>query len=274
VTDGVVFTRKGFWLGVRRTLPIAVGVVLISALFGVLARQAHLSPIEAGLMSASVFAGASQFIALELWVQPLPVFTIIFTTFIVNLRHLLMGAALRPWLERLRASQLYSSLFFMTDETWALSIREFRRGLRDAGFMLGSGLTLFVPWVGGTLLGAILGAALSERDIAAWGLDFMFTAVFVTLLMAMWKGRSDLAPWMVAALVALGTKWLSPDTSWYILAGGLAGSLAGAFFSGDKPKAVGSESESEESEGHLIAFTSESQMADLRPPITDHHYER
>jgi 4-azaleucine resistance transporter AzlC len=265
LTEKVVFTRKGIVLGMRRTLPIAVGAVTISALFGVLARQTQLSPAEAGLMSALVFAGAAQFIALELWSQPLPVLTIIFTTLIVNLRHLLMGAALRPWLERLQASKLYPSLFFMTDETWALAIREYRAGLRDAGFLLGSGLTLFIPWVSGTLVGSILGAALSRRDLASWGIDFMFTAVFVTLLMGLWTGKSDLAPWVVAAVVALGTKWLSPDTSWYILAGGLAGSLTGAFLDGKGQKA--------KRDDPVVAFASQSQVSDRQPRSTDEFHE-
>lgn len=225
------FTRAGFALGVRRTLPLAVSAGAFAAVFGVLARQAGLSPLEAALMSGLVFAGASQFVALQMWVLPLPIFALIFTTLIVNLRHILMGASLRPWLSKLPPSRVYTSLFFMTDETWALTIRERADGLRDAAFMLGSGITLFISWVGGTIVGSLAGAALRAEDLAAWGLDFMFAAVFTALLAGLWRGKGDILPWSVAAVAALLVRWWVPGT-WYILAGGIAGSVVGALRDG------------------------------------------
>lgn len=223
-----LFTREGALLGMRRTLPLAASSAAFGFVLGVLARGAGVSLVEIALMSALVFAGASQLIAVGLWSDPLPVWTIIFTTLVVNLRHLLMGAALRPWFSRLSAPKAYGSLFFMVDETWALLMQEFRRGGRDAAFLLGSGLTLFVAWVGSTAAGLLVGAAVSERDLAAWGLDFVFTAVFVALLVGMWRGKSDLLPWGVAAGVAVAAWWLLPGANWYIVLGGLAGSIAGA----------------------------------------------
>ncbi|HKP52138.1 MAG TPA: AzlC family ABC transporter permease [Chloroflexia bacterium] len=225
--DKPTFARAGLLLGVRRTLPLAVSATAFAAVFGVLARQSGLTLVEAAMMSGLVFAGAAQFIALQLWISPLPIFTIIFTTLIVNLRHVLMGAALRPWLSKLPASKVYGSIFFMTDETWALSIKEYREGERDAAFILGSGLTLFTGWVGGTVAGTVAGSALRQEDLVRWGLDFMFAAVFTALLAGMWRGKSDLLPWGVAALVAVVAKWWLPGT-WYILAGGIAGSVVGA----------------------------------------------
>jgi 4-azaleucine resistance transporter AzlC len=226
------FTRAGLLLGMRRTLPLAVGALAFAVVFGVLARQTGLSLIEAAMMSGLVFAGASQFVALQMWVSPLPVLTIILTALIVNLRHVLMGAALRPWLSKLPAPRVYGSIFFMTDETWALSIKEYRGGLRDAAFILGSGMTLFTAWVGGTVVGVVAGSAIRQEDLTVWGLDFMFAAVFTALLAGMWRGKSDLLPWAVAAVVAVVVKWWVPGT-WYILAGGIAGSLLGAFRDGE-----------------------------------------
>lgn len=214
--------------GARRTLPVAIGDIAFAIVLGVLARQAGMSMLEAMLMSVLVFAGASQFIAVGLWMTPVPVFTIVLTTLVVNLRHLLMGASLRPWLSRISSLKAYGSAFFMTDETWALSIRNFADGGRDASFLLGSGLMLFVPWVAGTGIGQLLGASISSKDLADWALDFTFTAVFTALTVSTWKGKSDLLPWIVAALVALATHLLLPG-NWYILLGGLAGSLVGAF---------------------------------------------
>jgi 4-azaleucine resistance transporter AzlC len=191
----------------------------------VLARQAGLSPLEATLMSGLVFAGAAQFVALGLWTVPLPVVAIVLTTLVVNLRHVLMGASLRPWFARLSARKAYGSVYFMVDESWALTMRELAAGGRDVAFLLGSGLLLFGAWLASTLAGQLLGAVV--RDPARWGLDFAFTAAFVALLVSMWRGRSDLVPWLVAAAVAVAAAHWIPG-KWYILLGGIAGSLAGA----------------------------------------------
>ena len=76
-----------------------------------------------------------------------------------------------------------------------------------------------------TLIGRVLGAFID--DPTKYGLDFAFTATFLALLLGMWKGRGDLVPWIVAALAAIATSRLI-EGNWYIIVGGLVGSLAGA----------------------------------------------
>ena len=89
--DTISFTRPGVLQGIQKSLPMAVGVVPFGLVFGVMARQSGLDLSAAGLMSAAVFAGAAQFVALGLWHEPLPILTIALTTFLVNLRLVLMG---------------------------------------------------------------------------------------------------------------------------------------------------------------------------------------
>ena len=221
----VTFDRAGLIAGARRCLPVALSVFAYGLVFGVLAREARLSALEAALMSGLVFAGAAQFIAVGMWAMPLPVGALILTTLIVNLRHVLMGAALRPWFARLPARAAYGSVFFMTDENWALTMGEFARGRRHGAFLLGSGLTLFAAWLSATIAGRALGAAV--RQPAQLGLDFAITAVFIALLAGLWKGNRDLLPWVVAAIAAVAAAHWLPG-KWYILLGGLAGSVVGA----------------------------------------------
>jgi 4-azaleucine resistance transporter AzlC len=224
-TDKVTFTLSGALAGARRCLPIEVSGFAIGLVFGVLARQAGIGVTETVLMSALVFSGAAQFVVLGLWAAPLPVATIALTTLVVGLRHLLMGAALGPWFSRLPPLKAYGSVFFMADENWALTMSEFSKGRRDGAFLLGGGLAMFASWTISTLIGRTIGGAV--QDPARWGLDFAFTAVFLALLAGMWKGRTDLLPWAVAAVVAVAAHyWLTGQ--WYILLGGLAGSMAGA----------------------------------------------
>ncbi len=221
----VTFTWRGALEGAKRCLPIEISGFAIGLVFGTLAGQAGFSVVEAALMSALVFSGAAQFVVVGLWASPLPVATIVLTTLVVGLRHLLMGAALGPVFSKLSPLKAYGSVFFMADENWALTMGEFAKGRRDAAFLIGGGLLMFAAWTVSTLVGGLFGSAI--EDPARWGLDFAFTAVFLALIVGMWKGKSDLLPWTVAAAVAVAAhRWLPGE--WYILLGGLAGSLAGA----------------------------------------------
>jgi len=218
----VSFRREGLAAGFRTCFPVAVGVGGYGIAFGVLARQAGLSVAEATLMSAVVLAGASQLIAVELWEAPLPVLAIVVTTLVVNLRYVLMGASLRPWFEDLSPARAYGSLFFVTDESWALSIADLREGAGRGAFLLGAGLAIWVLWVVTTAVGAAVGGAIGEPR--RYGLDFVLTAIFVAIAVGLWRGRADLAPWTVAATVAVVGADVLPGR-WYILLGGVAGSL-------------------------------------------------
>src|SRR5215831_21373279 len=156
--EKMTFTLSGVLLGAKRAIPLALSACAVGFVFGVLARQAKLSVVDALLMSGLVYAGASQFVALSLWTAiPFPVTTIILTTFIVNMRHMLMGASLRPWFAKLSPWKVYTTVFFMVDEGWALTMSNFTEGGRDAGFLLGSGFTLYLAWVSSSVVGRTAG---------------------------------------------------------------------------------------------------------------------
>ncbi|QSW97887.1 AzlC family ABC transporter permease [Haloterrigena alkaliphila] len=217
--DAVRFDREGVRAGFLTGIPVAIGVGGYGIAFGVLASQAGLSVAEAALMSATVLAGASQIIAVELWAHPIPVATIVATTFAVNLRYSLMGAALQPWFRRLSPAQIYGSLVMMADENWALTMRDLQSGSGRGAFLLGSGIALWLCWVGATILGVFAGETIG--DPGRYGLDFVLAAVFVALAVDLWEGRSTLAPWLVALGVSVVTANVLPGR-WYILLGGLA----------------------------------------------------
>ena len=113
----------------------------------------------------------------------------------------------------------------MADESWALAMGEFASCGRDSAFLPGGGLVLFLAWVSTTIIGQAVGVAI--QNPARWGLDFAFSALFVALLVGMWKGKAQLVPWTVVAVVAVAAADFLPG-KWYILLGGLAGSVVGA----------------------------------------------
>ena len=217
----VEFSLKGLWNGFVKSWPIAIGVFAYGLVFGLLSSQAGLSLFDAVAMCVIVFAGAAQLIAMGIWTTPLPVWTIIFTAFAINLRYILEGAALEPHFRGLKKWQSYLSLFFMNDESWALSLDKFKKGAKDKAFMLGSGLAVLVAWTSSSVVGQIWLAGVADHS--RWGLDFALTAVFLSMLVSMWRGKSDITPCIAAAIVAIAAEQLLPGT-WYILLGALAGS--------------------------------------------------
>ena len=215
-----------FWLGVRMFLPVAISIAAYGVVWGVLAGQAGLSVLEVALMSGLVFAGASQFVALDMWSPGnLPVLSIIIAAAIVNLRMLLMSATLRPLVGHLPLPRQLAAMFFVSDEQWAMTMAEVRKGTGSVAFLLGTGVLSWFAWMGSTLCGRVLGAFID--DPTRYGLDFAFTATFLALLLGMWRGRGDLIPWIVGALAAILTSRLI-EGNWYIIVGGLVGSFAGA----------------------------------------------
>lgn len=221
--DAVTFDRAGIRAGFVTCVPVALGVAGYGIAFGVLADQAGLSALEVAVMSATVLAGASQIIAVELWADPIPAAAVVLAVFAVNLRYSLMGAALRPWFKHLSAPQTYGSLFFMADENWALTMRDLTSGSNRGAFLLGSGLAIWVFWVASSVVGVAFGGVID--DPATFGLDFVLVATFVALAVELWDGASTVIPWGVALVTALGTAQVLTG-QWHVIAGGIAAAVA------------------------------------------------
>ena len=220
------FGLAGIYRGAREMAVLAATAIgPFAVAFGVAAQQAGMDALGTGLMTAFVFAGASQFAALGLWQEPLPVFSILLATFAVNARFLLMGAALRPWMAHLPGWKVYPSLFFLADPVWAKSLKEFDAGLEDAGYLVGGGLVFWGIWVVFTMAGYTVGGGIG--DPARWGIDVLMPAFFAVMLTGMWRGRGDALPWSVAAATALLAAQLLPGM-WFVIVGGIAGGLTGA----------------------------------------------
>lgn len=217
--------RSDFAAGALTILPVLVAVVVYGLLFGALAAQKGLSPLEVALMSGTVFAGASQFVAIEIWTSPPALLLLGATALMVNLRHVLMGAALAPFVKGWSRRQTYGGLYFMADENWAFALQRAAKDGLTPAYYFGLSLPLYGGWIATTTAGAILGGALQNPKL--YGFDFAFTAVFLTLLVSLWRGRRSLSPWLASAAAAVAAYSYLPGV-WYILLGGLAGTLVGA----------------------------------------------
>jgi len=227
--------------GLFAALPLAPGVAAFGLLYGMMARQAGLSPAEAVAMSMLVHAGSAQFTALGMWSVAGAV-PIILTTLVINLRHLLMGASIAPYLRGLTTGRKALLALWMSDESYALAIAEYERGQAPQrgygvpapergygvpsghGYFLGVNSCVYVVWAVSGLLGALLGTAIP--DPARYGLDLVFPLAFLGLMMAFIKDRIGAAVALAAAVFALlGVYWL--PGKWYVIVAGLLGSGLG-----------------------------------------------
>lgn len=233
VEDAPRWSWPGFTQGILLTVPLIPGVMVFAAAFGTLAAQKGLTLVEATLMSALVYAGSSQLVAVEAWERPLTlsvVLTLALLTVTVNLRYLLMGASLRPWLGPLPAWQSYSALVFIVDANWLIASRYRQQGGSDVSVFLGAGVALWFVWVGGTIPGYLLGALVSDPRV--FGLDFVVPAFFTAMLVPLWRGARLAVAWVIAAAAAVVASILIPGW-WFVVIGAVAGSMAAAFFGSD-----------------------------------------
>lgn len=224
----VTFTRHGVWRGARLAMPLVIGTFPFGLVVGILSDARGLSLLETLVMSALVFAGSSQLLALEIWAEPAPVAAVTLAALVVNMRLAPMGAALAPWLDRLRGWRLWGTLATLVDHSYALSAADQRRGGRDAGFLLGVGLVLWLFWLVAVAIGHIFGAAV--RLPPGHPLYFAAVATFCAILVPVWQGvRRDLLPWALAAAVALAAWKAGLGAPWPLLAGALSGAALGAW---------------------------------------------
>jgi 4-azaleucine resistance transporter AzlC len=219
----VVRDRDDIAAGLRDIWPVMVAAFPIGLLFGALCTAKNLSVAEAGLMSLLVFAGGAQFAAVELWTYPVPVAALVFSTALINARHVLMGASLGPKLARFALWQKLVGFHFLTDESWALAERRSLAQPVTPAYWFALALSLPVAWIGGTLLGAWLGSFMG--DPARFGADFAFTALFIGLVAGFWRGRVTLFT-VAASGGASALVCLSAGPPWHVAAGAAAGILA------------------------------------------------
>lgn len=194
--------------------------------YGLTARTAGFSPLEAGAMSVLVFAGAAQFAAVGYVAGGFSWIAVVLLTGFLNARHFLYSAAMAPYLaDRPRPLRAFLA-HFLTDEAFALTIAHFRRtGRGDLwGYWWAAIVVTFIPWNIATLVGVLIGGAIP--DPARFGLDVIFPAAMAGLAVGLVTGRRELVAALVGGVVAVAVS-LAWDPAAGVLAGGLLGPLVG-----------------------------------------------
>jgi 4-azaleucine resistance transporter AzlC len=213
----------------RRQLAVgALGIALSAGgfgfVYGLSARDAGFSPIEAMAMSTLLFAGAAQFAAVGYVASGLAWPGVILLTALLNARHLLYSAALAPWLRDVPRPRRAVMAHLLTDEAFALSIAHFERLGRgdERGYWAAAILSTFIPWNLATFAGVTVGAQIP--DPTRFGLDVVFPAAMTGLAVGLITGRRELVAALGGAVLGVVfSLWAGPGVG--VIVGGLGGPL-------------------------------------------------
>jgi predicted branched-subunit amino acid permease len=192
--------RSPFLRGCLASAPFVIVVVPFALLFGVVATEAGLNLFEVMLFSVSVFAGASQFAAVQLMQDQAPVLVVLATSLAVNLRMVMYSVAMAPHLGAAPFGTRALMAYFLVDQSFAASQAEFERSpdqpLADkVAFFFGTITPIAPLWFASTFAGAVVGEAIPPD----YALDFAVPITFLAICAPMLRS----VPHVVAAAVSI-----------------------------------------------------------------------
>ena len=218
---------KSLYEGILDGFPISIGYIPISITFGMIAVQEGLHLWQAIAMSVLVFAGASQFMAINMLTIGVGAFEIIFATFILNLRHFILSLSMmNQWKHLSKKSKAFFS-FGLTDETYSVFSMKRKQREQDKYYIGGLIGMAYTSWILGTVIGGIFSNFISP--LVSVGMSITLYAMFIGLLVPEMKKS-----WKVT-LIALSSILLSIffnfyfelSSGWSIILSTLMGSSLG-----------------------------------------------
>jgi 4-azaleucine resistance transporter AzlC len=213
--------EESFFQGVKDCVPTLLGYLSIGFAAGVVEKTAGLSVAEIALMSLLLYAGSAQFIFAGMFAASNPASAIIFTIFFVNLRHLLLSAAVAPYFKHLSP---WSNMVIgsqLTDETFGVAINHATsRASISEKWMLGLNSTAHINWLVANVAGGFLGQWIPNPE--AYGLDFALPAMFIGLLVLQMIHRHkivvDIAVAISAVVIVVGVSFMLSGSMGVIVA--------------------------------------------------------
>lgn len=191
--------------GVRAGLPVLLGYVPVAMAYGIAAKGVGLSFWETLLISVFVYAGASQFFILASIKLGTPLLGIVAMVSLLNARHLLYGPLIAKWLPQALRRRLQAA-FFLTDEVFATAFHCMGNQPADTRFSwyVGLGLTAWLSWIGGTVVGLVAGAGIAAQfPQVDQTLRFALVALFFSLALLSVKSTMLRALFMSSVITLL-----------------------------------------------------------------------
>jgi predicted branched-subunit amino acid permease len=199
--------RRAAWLdGLLVVAPALVALAAWGLVTGVAMVKSGLTQWQALGMSLAMFAGSAQLAALPLIAAGAPIWVVLLTTAVVNLRFVIFTAGLYPYFRHLPLGKRMALGYVTGDVSFALSVSRWsvqplppRGRTEQTWFYLGICSGTWVVWQGSAAAGIFLGTGIPE----GWGLDFVAILALVALVLPMIAGAPTIAGALVAAVVAV-----------------------------------------------------------------------
>lgn len=222
---------ESFAAGARAGVPVVLGYLGIGLAAGVVERAAGLSYAEILLLSMVMYAGSAQFVLTSMVALASPLSAVVLTVFFVNLRHLLLSAALAPYFRALPAWKNALLGLQLTDETFVVAAGRYaRRPPVGAAWMAGLNLAAYASWAAANLAGAVFSAQFAGSAVATRVLGFalpcMFAGLLVLQLAARPRLRVGLCVALASAVLALAAQTAQPGP-WAVIIATLLGASLG-----------------------------------------------
>lgn len=213
--------RSAFLEGARESVPVLLAAAPFGLLFGALAIDNGLTVGEAVLMSAAIYAGASQMVGIELFGAHVAPWLIVFSIFAVNFRHVLYSASIGPQIAAIGGWRKWPAFFMLIDPQFAATeMRKEKKLPVTPGWYFGLGLPIYAAWVMEAWIGALFGRMIPDPQ--ALGIDFLLPIYFLGLLLGFRK-RTNWLPVVLAASLGSIAAFYVIGSPWHVSVGSLVG---------------------------------------------------
>lgn len=197
---GLIMDRKAMAAAFPATVPVLLGYLAIGMAFGFMLEAIGYNFIWAFFMSLTVYAGSGQYLGVTLLASAAALGEVAFLTLIINFRHLVYGLSMLEKFRGMGLRKLYM-IFSLTDETYALlASARAPVGIDPRNYYFSIALLDHSYWILGSVIGAMLGAAL---PINTQGIDFAMTALFIVIAVGQWESYKSHLPAVLGAGAAL-----------------------------------------------------------------------
>ncbi|MEM9277498.1 MAG: AzlC family ABC transporter permease [Pseudomonadota bacterium] len=177
------------------------------------------------LSSASVFAGASQFVFLDLYNQRVPVWSVLLAVFAVNFRHVLYSASVGRHMGHFSSLSKYFAFFLLADPAFGASEQRVQKQPLLPSYYFGFATPFYPLWLLSTLVGGLSGNLITNPQ--ALGMDMLLSVYFLSLLMG-FRTRPNWLTSVLASAVAAAIAYNTLGAPWHIMIGALTGVLIAA----------------------------------------------
>lgn len=214
-------TKRDLLAGLRDSIPVLVAAGPFGLLFGALAVDNGLTLFETVLMSATIYAGASQMVGIELFEGHVAPWLVVLSIFAVNFRHVLYSASVGRRVHAFSPAKKAIAFFFLIDPQYAETEKRAEQGKPISfAWYMGMGVPVYLCWVIEGLLGGIFGGLIEEPE--RYGIDFLLPLYFLGLVLGFRRRQNWLPVVAVSALVSIAAFQLI-GSPWHVSVGALAG---------------------------------------------------